>query len=75
MNCFPGFSDLILQWCDKNIVDLAQEQAKLMRELKDCDQADTKKNKSIMRQLSIIQTISLSIFKLRAIRKLVADAS
>ena len=65
-----------MQWCDKNFQDLAQEQAKLMmRELKDCDEADTKKNKSLMRQLSIIQTISLSICKLRAIRKLVADAS
>ena len=72
---FPGTSDLTMQWCDKNFQDLAQEQAKLMRELKDCDEADTKKNKSIMRQLSIIQTLSLSICKLRAIRKLVADAS
>ena len=75
MNCFPGSSDLTLQWCDKNFADLAQEQAKLMRELKDCDEADTKKNKSIMKQLGIIQTISLSICKLRAIRKMVADAS
>jgi len=60
---------------DKTFQDLSQEQAKLMRELKDCDEADTKRSKGIMRQLAIIQTLSLSICKLRALRKATADAT
>lgn len=72
---FPGSSDLTLQWCDKNFSDLSHEQTKLMQELKDCDEADTKRSKGIMRQLAIIQAMSLSICKLRALRKAAADAS
>ena len=75
MNCSFGTSDITLQWCDQNYASLTQEQATLTRDFKDVDETDAKRHKGIVKQLQIIQAILVSIVKLRAIRKALADAS
>ena len=73
MNPFSS-TDITLSWCDKNFADLTQEQAKLMRELKDIDESDAKRHKAVVGQLRLIQSICLSLCKLRTVRKAFADA-
>lgn len=75
MSSFGLCTDISTQYLDKIYDDLSREQMKLLSDLKTDITTDITKDVAVQKQLSLLNTLVVSVLRLRNLKKKISQSS
>ena len=75
MSSFGLGTDISTQYLDKIYDDLSREQMKLLSDLKTDISTDVAKDVAVQKQLSLLNTLVVSVLRLRNLKKKISQSS